>query len=100
MFTNYRVITTTTSLPHYSLTLISWLVHCYSRKDLRKKRRQTEWKHLTRTVTIMILMARNLKVTNIIIIIMATNSAWKSSLGTAKKPRLNRTQTAQDWKFP
>jgi len=27
-------------------------------------------------------------------------SAWKSSLKTAKKPRLNRTQTAQDRKFP
>jgi len=27
-------------------------------------------------------------------------SAWKSSLKTAKKPRPNRTQTAQDWKFP
>ena len=28
------------------------------------------------------------------------DSAWKSSLKTAKKPRLNRTQTAQDRKFP
>jgi len=27
-------------------------------------------------------------------------SAWKSSLKTAKKPRLNQTQTTQDWKFP
>jgi len=27
-------------------------------------------------------------------------SAWKSSLKTAKKPRLNRTQTTQDQKFP
>ena len=29
-----------------------------------------------------------------------SSSAWKSSLKTAKKPRLNRTQTFQDRKFP
>ena len=28
------------------------------------------------------------------------HSAWKSGLGTAKRPRLNRTKTDQDRKFP
>src|SRR5882757_10424214 len=30
----------------------------------------------------------------------SSTSAWKSSPKTAKRLRLNWTQTAQDWKFP